>query len=498
MALSRSVRISILLVLTTIFFFLELIVGYAAGSIALVADSFHMLSDILSLCVALYAIRLAKRTNHAPRYSYGWQRAEVLGALINGAIQRFVSPEPIESPQLVLIVGGAGLVVNLLGMFLFHEHGHGHGHGHDHGHGHGHSHGDKHDHEHHHDHEDEDVDDGLIDTGKRSQSKSIIGASHGHHRRSSSSHGASSSATAAYIRGKHIAEDELDEDSERPYSSSRYSKSVEDSIAILPAQTRASMVQAAAEVRQRNEALAHDETDDELCQDTSEDNGKETVYAGESSKRNDVIVVVEDDTSPSTATPTKSASKERAKKKQGALNMQGVFLHVLGDALGSVAVIVSALIIWLTEWDYRYYVDPAISLIITGMIILFTVPLVKSTCYILLQGAPNSVPVEEVRADIMEIQGVLSVHELHIWQLSDTKLIASVHVLVSSDCDYMKVTQRIKKLLHSYGIHSTTVQPERTKPSEPNEIGTTEESCLLRCADGCVEEQCCTVEDKAE
>ncbi|RKP04589.1 hypothetical protein THASP1DRAFT_20967, partial [Thamnocephalis sphaerospora] len=105
MAFSRSARIIALLVLTTGYFFVELIVGYVAGSIALVADSFHMLSDVLSLIVALYAIRLAKRTNHGPRYSYGWQRAEVLGALVNGvfllalcltiyieAIKRFFTP----------------------------------------------------------------------------------------------------------------------------------------------------------------------------------------------------------------------------------------------------------------------------------------------------------------------------------------------------------------------------------------------------------------------
>ncbi|KAI8058425.1 cation efflux protein [Syncephalis plumigaleata] len=427
MALSRSVRITILLVLSTIFFFLELVVGYAAGSIALVADSFHMLSDILSLCVALYAIRLAKRTNHGPRYSYGWQRAEVLGALINGvfllalcltitieAIQRFITPEPIERPQLVLIVGTAGLIVNLLGMVLFHEHGHGHGHSHGHGH--------EHDHEHDHDHED------------------------------------------SYVEEEEEVNRLGSEEEQRLSRASlhRHSRSVEDNIAILPAQTRASMVQAAAEESGQNK--------EEESTSNDHKNGEDNNATNTTNKR----------------------QKRAAKKQGGALNMQGVFLHVLGDALGSIAVIISALVIWLTDWEYRYYVDPIISLIITAMIILFTVPLVKSTCYILLQGAPNSVPVEEVRADIMELQGVHSVHELHIWQLSDTKLIASVHVLVAPECDYMKVTKKIKRLLHSYGIHSTTVQPERRKLLEPNEMEDTEKSCLLRCADGCVEEKCCT------
>lgn len=92
-----------------------------------------MLNDLLSMCVALWAIKVAKRTEYDPKYSYGWQRAEILGALVNGvfllalcftilidSIERFVSPEPVTQPLLVIIVGGAGLVANLIGLILFH------------------------------------------------------------------------------------------------------------------------------------------------------------------------------------------------------------------------------------------------------------------------------------------------------------------------------------------------------------------------------------------
>lgn len=115
-------------------------------------------------------IKVAGKDNYDPKYSYGWQRAEILGALVNAvfllalcfmiiieAIERFVSPQEITNPLLVLIVGGAGLAGNLVGLLLFHgkrhyiisafvfklsdvfvfvEHGHGHGHGHSHGHEH--------------------------------------------------------------------------------------------------------------------------------------------------------------------------------------------------------------------------------------------------------------------------------------------------------------------------------------------------------------------------
>jgi zinc transporter 1 len=87
----------------------------------------------LNLIFAHMHLQVASITKHNPNYSYGWQRAEILGALVNGvfllalcftilidSIERFVSPETIKDPMLVLIVGSAGLVANVVGLFLFH------------------------------------------------------------------------------------------------------------------------------------------------------------------------------------------------------------------------------------------------------------------------------------------------------------------------------------------------------------------------------------------
>ena len=114
--------------------------------------------------------------------------------------------------------------------------------------------------------------------------------------------------------------------------------------------------------------------------------------------------------------------------------------------------------------------DPAVSFIITMIIVKSTIPLVKSATFILLQGTPSSVSVELLRKDILRLKGVQDVHELHVWQLSNTQTIASVHVVVPQPSGtgampqmedwYMDLAARIKKLLHSHGIHSTTVQPE--------------------------------------
>ena len=168
----------------------------------------------------------------------------------------------------------------------------------------------------------------------------------------------------------------------------------------------------------------------------------------------------------------------------GSMNMQALVLHVLGDALGNVGVIATGLVIWLTTWKYKFYFDPVISLVITVIIFSSALPLgasphfafstwvlilapppVRSASFILLQGVPPTISLDEVRESILKVNGVLSVHELHIWQLSESKIVASVHVMASRDHDFMPVAVEIRRALHHHGIHSSTIQPEYHPPS---------------------------------
>jgi len=161
------------------------------------------------------------------------------------------------------------------------------------------------------------------------------------------------------------------------------------------------------------------------------------------------------------------------------MNMRALVLHVIGDALGNVGVIATGLIIWLTTWKYKYYCDPIISLVITIIIFSSALPLgeltihllsfvqnancialVRSASFILLQGVPPTVSLEEVRQSILAVEGVLNLHELHVWQLSENKLVASVHVLTSRNHDFMPIAVKIREVLHHLGIHSSTIQPE--------------------------------------
>lgn len=89
---------------------------------------------------------------------------------------------------------------------------------------------------------------------------------------------------------------------------------------------------------------------------------------------------------------------------------------------------------------------------------------VRSTAFILLQGVPSTISLDEVREAILAVDGVLSVHELHVWQLSENKIVASVHVMASRKHDFMPVAAQIRKALHERGIHSSTIQPEYHPP----------------------------------
>ena len=168
---------------------------------------------------------------------------------------------------------------------------------------------------------------------------------------------------------------------------------------------------------------------------------------------------------------------EYAHSPGGSMNMRALLLHVFGDALGNVGVIATGLVIWLTDWKYKWYFDPMISLVITAIIFSSALPLggfnslsnrcntinappVRSASFILLQAVPPSVSPESVRKSILKIEGVRSLHELHIWQLSESKLIASVHVLASRDHDFMPIAKGVRRVLHEHGVHSCTIQPE--------------------------------------
>lgn len=371
---AKEIRIITLLVIDIFFFLLEAIIGYSVHSLALIADSFHMLNDIISLFIALWAVKVKDSKPADGKYTYGWQRAEIIGALVNAvfllalcftivieAIQRFFDPPVISSPKLVLIVGFFGLLSNGLGLVLFHEHGHSHGHSHGggsdelaHGHGHGHAHG-------------------------AQDEEQNIGSS------SYTENNGSSASISEYMPGAVVE---------------RYDESTS---------------------------------------------------------------LIKKDASP--------------KKKQKSMNMEGVFLHVLGDALGNVGVIITALFIWKTDYSWRFYSDPVVSLLITLIIFSSALPLCRKSCKILLQATPQNLDSELIVEEITLLPSIKAIHDFHVWNLNEDFLIASLHLELNEKTPesnihdakgdgridknaFVETVAQVREILLKHGISSVTIQPE--------------------------------------
>lgn len=116
--------------------------------------------------------------------------------------------------------------------------------------------------------------------------------------------------------------------------------------------------------------------------------------------------------------------------QKDSLNVRGAFLEVAADALGSVAVIVAAVVIMTTGWQAA---DPIASIAIALMIVPRTWKLLQETLDVLLEAAPKGVDMADVRAHILALDGVEDIHDLHAWTITSGMPVLSAHVVVSSD-----------------------------------------------------------------
>ncbi|NXD07091.1 ZNT10 protein, partial [Nothocercus nigrocapillus] len=338
----KTCRLIFMLVLTVGFFVAELVSGYLGNSIALVSDSFNMLSDLISLCVGLSTGRIARRSRRGPRATYGYSRAEAVGALSNAvfltalcfticmeAALRLARPERIDDAQLVLIVGALGLAVNVVGLLVFQD---------------------------------------WAACCSRCRPRPDTGTAAG----------------------------------------------------------------------------------------------------------------------PDAAAEPPDRSERKTEKKSEALNIRGVLLHVMGDALGSVVVVVAATIFHVlplsadAPCNWQCYIDPSLTIVMVIIILSSAFPLIKETSIILLQMVPKGVNMQLLTDNLAHVPGVISLHDVHVWELAGGKNIATLHVKCQTPTDYQDAAYKIRKLFHEAGIHSVTIQPEYLD----------NKSSTLLCSSPCISREC--------
>lgn len=145
---------------------------------------------------------------------------------------------------------------------------------------------------------------------------------------------------------------------------------------------------------------------------------------------------------------------------KSSLNMRGAYLEVLGDLLGSVAVLVAALIILTTGWTVA---DPIASVLIAMMILPRTWSLLREAIDVLLQATPKGIDLDEVRAHLLRGEGIVDAHDLHAWTLTSGMHVVSAHVVIEPMADTAAVLDEVCRCLaDDFDMEHSTIQLETT------------------------------------
>uniref|UniRef100_A0A1A8DNZ9 Zinc transporter n=1 Tax=Nothobranchius kadleci TaxID=1051664 RepID=A0A1A8DNZ9_NOTKA len=351
------------------FAFVELTYGIWSNSLGLISDSFHMFFDCTALLAGLAASVISRwRSNDS--FSYGYVRAEVLAGFVNGlfliftaffifseGVERALEPPDVHHERL-LPVSVAGLMVNLVGIFVFQHGGHGHSHG-DGGHGHSHS-----------------LFNGSVTHG------------HGGHR----GHGHQSKHSDWLEHGGH---------------------------------------------GHSHEGHGHGGHGHEGHGHSHEGHGHGG-HGHEDSHCHDELL----------HTPGKGASKQI---------LQGVLLHIIADTLGSIGVIISALL--MQKYDLMI-ADPICSMLIALLIGVSVVPLLKESIGILMQRTPPSLDhaLPGCYQRVQQLQGVYNLQEPHFWTLCTDVYIGTLKLLVAPDADTRWILSQTHNIFTQVGVRQLYVQ----------------------------------------
>ena len=323
-------------VICTIFMIIEIIGGYLANSIAIMSDAAHLLSDLLGFIISIISIYISRKVAKN-NMSYGYHRAEIIGALVSivliwaltiwllyEATLRIIVTPPVDG-IIMIIIAIIGFSFNvIMGIVLAKAgvpHSHGlHSHHHDHDHDHDHENGEDH---HHHEHE--------------------HGEEHHHH---------------------------------------------------------------------------------------DSDNEEISLYEEDEHKNTNV-------------------------------NLRASFIHVLGDALQNVGVLIAGVIIAL--FPNFAIADPICTYIFSIIVGLTTIRILKDCIFVLMEGSPVAVDIDELEKDLNNIKGVKEIHDLHVWSLSIGKMSLSCHICCD---DPQKTLKKAKKMIErKYKIDHITIQVEENNNS---------------------------------
>lgn len=413
-------KLIIVSVLCLFFMIIEIIGGYLANSLAIMSDAAHLLSDISGFLISIFALYASKRPS-SQIMSYGYHRAETIGALISisiiwglvvwllyESINRIFYPEELQ-PLIMMITAAIGMGVNII-MALSLHHGHGHSHGHDHSHGHSHNHDHKehlvskksnhhnnnhkdhhdhdHDHDHDHNHDHHDHHDHSHSKNKKKGSKKQPDTTQSlvNHENITSNSKMNHIEQPSNITDEDLTVFDQSPSLEDPslvkvhqkHFSEGYKESIKDSV-------------------NRTARTSHDGTGipefnqvsrltnkNASCHFVVEVNSVDFQFTSSSeteSEHSDICSNVEDD--------------------HENINVNAALIHIIGDLIQSLGVLVASIVLYFfPDWTF---IDPACTIMFSIVVMFTTVPIAKDCIQILVESVPKHINIKKLEQDLLKV-----------------------------------------------------------------------------------------------
>ena len=415
----------------TVFMACEIVGGLLSGSLAILTDAAHLLSDISGFLVSLFCLYLSQRKS-TPVLSFGFKRAEVLGALLSvaiiwvltgilvyEAILRTISISKGQRTDFVdgktmSIVAALGLACNLIIMrVLGHSHSHGGtagGGGHGHTHGHGHSHGAS--------GQSRQPEENSESTPLRLHEKydEPHSAEKGHGHDHDHGHGHHDHQSNGLPAGDQVNHDQDDDDADVELG------------AVEEYTLNALRISAYGSFDGRRHSAAGAESPP----------GRRVRHRSEHDLGEPPHHHVEN------------------------INITAAYVHALGDMLQSVGVCIAGALIWAFPGETHPMVqlaDPVATFLFSLLVFATTVSVVRASVHVLMEGVPDHIQPQGVHKSLGRIPGVVGVHDLHIWSLTVGEPFLSVHLTVAN-APADAVLSRAQHVLRAQGISHSTIQVE--------------------------------------
>jgi cobalt-zinc-cadmium efflux system protein len=142
------------------------------------------------------------------------------------------------------------------------------------------------------------------------------------------------------------------------------------------------------------------------------------------------------------------------------LNLRSAFVHLMGDVLSTVGAVIAGVVIFFTQWNW---LDPLVSVLIGALILWNAWGILRQTIHILLESTPENIDMQNMVDDLLTVEGVRGVHDLHVWSINENLRVLSAHVMtedisVSAGANIQRGVNEI--LFHKYNIQHATLQLE--------------------------------------